>query len=215
MTLPRPVCLYEDHALLVLLKPAGLLCVPGRGPDKQDCLSARAQAHWPDALVVHRLDMATSGLVLLARNKTAQAQLSQAFAQRQVHKRYSAIAAGALHTKGWQQIDAPLRCDWEQRPRQMVDPLAGKPSTTRYCVAPDQTGVPGACTRLWLEPITGRSHQLRVHLAHLGHPLVGDALYAPPRVQTLAPRLLLHAQSLGFAHPEHGKPLFFHSTADF
>ena len=97
----------------------------------------------------------------------------------------------------------------------MVDPLVGKPSTTRYCVAPDQTGVPGACTRLWLEPITGRSHQLRVHLAHLGHPLVGDALYAPPRVQTLAPRLLLHAQSLGFAHPEHGKPLFFHSTADF
>lgn len=215
MTPPRPVCLYEDRTLLVLLKPAGLLSVPGRGEDKQDCLSARAQAHWPDALVVHRLDMATSGLVVMARNKAAQAQLSQAFAQRQVYKRYTAIVAGSVPTQGWQQVDAPLRCDWERRPRQMVDPLAGKPSMTRYCVAPDQRGVPTAYTRLWLEPITGRSHQLRVHMAHLGHPLAGDALYAPPTAQSAAARLLLHAQTLGFAHPQHGEPLFFHAAADF
>ena len=210
MTLPRPVCLYEDHALLVLLKPAGLLCVPGRGPDKQDCLSARAQAHWPDALVVHRLDMATSGLVLLARNKTAQAQLSQAFAQRQVHKRYSAIAAGALHTKGWQQVDAPLRCDWEQRPRQMVDPLAGKPSTTRWQVLDT---LPDA-TRVALEPITGRSHQLRVHLLALGHPILGDTLYQGDAAATFH-RLMLHACHLALPHPVHGGLVEFHSPTPF
>lgn len=212
---PRPLCLYEDADLLVLVKPAGLLSVPGRGEDKQDCLSARAQAFWPDALVVHRLDMATSGLIVLARHKTAQAQLSQAFAERRVHKRYVAMAAGPALPAGWQQVDAPLRCDWERRPRQMVDAVAGKPSSTRYCAAPGQDGVPPGCTRLWLEPITGRSHQLRVHMAHLGRPLAGDGLYAPLAVQALAPRLLLHAQSLGFTHPVQGQALFFHCPADF
>jgi len=212
---PRPLCLYEDADLLVLVKPAGLLSVPGRGEDKQDCLSTRAQVFWPDALIVHRLDMATSGLIVLARNKTAQAQLSQAFAERRVHKRYVAIAAGQALPPGWQQVDAPLRCDWERRPLQMVDAIAGKPSSTRYCRSPGQDGLPPGCTRLWLEPITGRSHQLRVHMAHLGSPLLGDGLYAPRAVQRLAPRLLLHAQSLGFTHPANGQRLFFHSPADF
>ncbi len=210
-----PLCLYADADLLVLLKPAGLLSVPGRGSDKQDCLSSRAQAHWPDALVVHRLDIATSGLIVMARHKTAQALLSNAFAQREVYKRYEALAWGQVDSTAWQAIEAPMRCDWERRPRQMIDWQAGKPSTTRYRPTPSQNAVPAGCTRLWLEPITGRSHQLRVHLAHLGHPLLGDALYAPEAAQQLAPRLQLHAQALGFTHPRTGKPLFFYAPADF
>lgn len=212
---PGVHCLYQDDALLVLLKPAGLLSVPGRGPDKQDCLSTRAQALWPDALVVHRLDMATSGLILMARDKATQAALGEAFAQRHIHKRYSAVAWGHLHSEGWHEIDAPLRCDWERRPLQIVDPIQGKPSLTRYCRAPSQSNVPAGCTRLLLEPITGRSHQLRVHMAHLGLPLVGDALYAPAAAQALAPRLLLHAHCLGLTHPHTGQALFFEHPADF
>lgn len=210
-----PLCLYQDPHVLVLHKPAGLLSVPGRGPDKQDCLIQRALQHWPDALVVHRLDMATSGLLLLARDKPTQAALSRAFAERQVHKRYVAVAWGQLHATDWQQIEAPLRCDWERRPLQIVDPVQGKPSLTRYCRAPQQTGTPPGCTRLLLEPITGRSHQLRVHMAHLGLPLLGDALYAPEAAQTLAPRLLLHAQSLAFTHPHTGQALAFEHAAEF
>lgn len=214
-TPPDVQCLYQDDALLVLLKPAGLLSVPGRGPDKQDCLSARAQALWPDALVVHRLDMATSGLILMARDKPTQAALGAAFAQRQVHKRYSAVAWGSLLSNGWHEINAPLRCDWERRPLQIVDPVQGKPSLTRYCRAPAQGHVPAGCTRLLLEPVSGRSHQLRVHMAHLGLPLLGDALYAPPGAQALAPRLLLHAHHLGFTHPHTGQTLLFEHPADF
>ena len=211
--------LYADDDVLVLDKPPGLLCVPGRGPDKQDCLSSRAQARWPDALVVHRLDMATSGLVVMARSKAVQAQLSQAFALRQVHKRYIAVAYGqpsalqALPMGQWQEVSAPLRCDWERRPLQIVDPIAGKPSLTRYCRAPEPPHPPAGCTRLLLEPVTGRSHQLRVHLAHVGLPLLGDALYAPPAAQ--AQRLFLHACALGFDHPRHQHPVFFESPANF
>jgi tRNA pseudouridine32 synthase/23S rRNA pseudouridine746 synthase len=216
MSTDGPLCLYQDEHLLVLHKPAGLLSVPGRGPDKQDCLIHRAQQHWPDALVVHRLDMATSGLVLLARNKATQAALSQAFAERQVHKRYVAVAWGELHdADDWQCINAPLRCDWERRPLQIVDPIQGKPSLTRYRRAPAQHGTPPGCTRLLLEPVTGRSHQLRVHMAHLNLPLVGDALYAPQPVQALAPRLLLHAQTLGFTHPHSRQAMFFEHPPDF
>ncbi len=212
-------CLHADEHLLVLNKPSGLLSVPGRGPDKQDCLSHRAQAHWPDALIVHRLDMATSGLMLMARSKAVQAQLSQAFAQRQVHKRYTALAYGAwphaMHDETWHNIHAPLRCDWERRPLQMVDPIQGKPSHTRYRLAPEQGPVPVHSLRLWLEPITGRSHQLRLHLAHIGLPLLGDALYAPPPVQALAPRLCLHACALGLVHPVTQQNLHFENPAPF
>lgn len=210
-------CIAADDALLVLDKPSGLLCVPGRGEDKQDCLSARAQAQWPQALVVHRLDMATSGLVLMALSPLVQRQLSLAFEQRAVHKRYVAIVHGIL-TEGddgeWQTIDAPIAADWPRRPLRIID-AAGKPSQTRWRVlAHDPPGWPG-CTRVELEPITGRTHQLRVHLAHVGHPILGDALYASPALAAAAPRLLLHAQQLGLTHPQAGDWRAFELPAPF
>ena len=208
------VCVHADSALLVLAKPAGLLCVPGRGPDKQDCLSARAQQQWPDALVVHRLDMATSGLVLMARSAAVQRTLSQAFAEREIEKRYQAIVQGCMAlpaptpdagspTDGWGDIELPISADWERRPLRVVDVQHGKPSHTRWRVL--RTDAAAQTTRVELAPVTGRTHQLRVHLAAVGHAILGDALYADAAVQARAPRLLLHATRLAFAHPLSGK----------
>ena len=207
--------LYADDTLLVLDKPSGLLAVPGRGPDKQDCLSARVQARYPDALIVHRLDMATSGLMVMARGSTAQRALSRAFAAREVSKRYVAIVAGRLDAApgGWGTIDLPIIVDWPNRPMRIVDHLLGKPSLTRWRVL--GYDVTGSNTRVELEPVTGRSHQLRVHLRELGHPILGDTLYAPPAVQIQAGRLLLHACVLHFAHPLTGEALSFESPAPF
>jgi tRNA pseudouridine32 synthase/23S rRNA pseudouridine746 synthase len=215
------VCIHADADLLVLDKPSGLLCVPGRGPDKQDCLSARALRHWPDALVVHRLDQATSGLVVMARHLAAQRLLSQAFAERQVHKRYAAIVAGrpaedpgqAL-ADGWQTIDLPIAADWERRPLRIVDAAAGKPSRTLWR-AQAGNGTGAERTRVELQPVTGRTHQLRVHMAALGHPILGDTLYADPAAQVMAPRLLLHAHALELAHPVTGQWLAFDSNVPF
>jgi tRNA pseudouridine32 synthase/23S rRNA pseudouridine746 synthase len=213
--------IYADDTLIVLDKPAGLLAVPGRGPDKQDCLSSRAQACWPDALVVHRLDMSTSGLVVMARGTTAQRALSQAFAERQVHKRYTAVVAGVLHntepSNGWNSIDLPLTVDWPNRPRSIVNAELGKPSLTRWRLSPSQNLAPhGAMgTRLELEPVTGRTHQLRVHLQAIGHPILGDALYASAEQQALAPRLLLHANTLALTHPITRERVHWHSPAHF
>lgn len=307
---PPPHCHYADEHLLVLEKPAGLLCVPGRGPDRQDCLSARAQAHWRDALVVHRLDMATSGLLLMARSPAVQAALGNAFASRAVRKHYIAVvhgqldgpdaaegeqgeqgepggllppapvvcvqalpaspcdgpldflpdapvafpgglslllspggpagraphaapgavrllAASAQRLRGWRSVTAALRADWARRPLQMVDAAGGKPSLTWYrplrqtlrrsAHAPGAGAapVPPGCTPVWLVPVTGRSHQLRVHMAHIGHPMVGDALYAPEPVRALAPRLLLHACALEFVHPMTGAVVRVYSPPPF
>jgi len=213
--------LHQDDAIIVLDKPAGMLAVPGRGPDKQDCLSRRAQARWPDALVVHRLDMSTSGLVVMARGPAAQRALSQAFAERQVHKRYTAVVAGQLLNptpdNGWNLIDLPLTVDWPNRPRSIVSAALGKPSQTRWRLASTQNPGPhtGIGTRLELEPVTGRTHQLRVHLQAIGHPILGDALYATEPQQALASRLLLHAHRLAFRHPVNGQALVWHSPAPF
>jgi len=207
---------HEDEAFVVLDKPAGLLAVPGRGPDKQDCLSARAQARWPDALIVHRLDMATSGLVIMARGLAMQRVLSMHFEKRRVHKRYTAVVAGDLAPpdpgQAWQTIDLPLMIDWLNRPRSVVSAEHGKPSLTRWRRADTQRG-PG--TRLELEPVTGRTHQLRVHLQAIGHPIVGDPLYASAAQRALADRLLLHAGWLALPHPSSGEPLEFHSPCPF
>lgn len=206
--------LYADESLLVLVKPAGLLSVPGRGEDKQDCLSARAQRQCPDARVVHRLDMATSGLMVMARSAPAQRCLNDAFASREIAKRYVAVVDGHLPapTEPWGVIDLPIMVDWPNRPRRVIDHVMGKPSVTRWRVL---TPGEGGTTRVELEPVTGRSHQLRVHLRAIGHAIAGDQLYGSPRVQAMAERLLLHACSLEFEHPTTGQVLQFVSPAPF
>lgn len=217
---------HADDALLVLNKPAGLLSVPGRGPENADCLSARVQAQYPDALIVHRLDMGTSGLLAMARGIEAQRTLSRHFAERRVHKRYIAVVAGhpaadGLPDDAWRSIEEPLIVDWPNRPRSKIDPVLGKPSHTRWRLAPwpapasDKPPWPMETTRLELEPVTGRSHQLRVHLQALGHPILGDELYAPAVVVAASPRLLLHAATLTLPHPVQGAELTFHRPPAF
>ncbi len=204
----EPIFLHVDDALIIAEKPAGLLAVPGRGPDKQDCLSARVQACYPDALIVHRLDMATSGLICFARTAETQRRLNRSFEERMVGKRYCARVIGLLEGAG--EIDLPLIVDWENRPKSKVDPVHGKPSRTRWRAS----GYDAASdtTRVELAPVTGRSHQLRVHLAALGFPILGDPLYAPP---LLAPRMCLHAMALSLFHPADGRPVEFFSPPPF
>lgn len=165
--------------------------------------------------------MATSGLWLMARSPEMQRRLGRAFEQREVAKRYVAVVAGVLECPApgaWDLIDLPIAADWERRPLRIIDLERGKPSQTRWrCIpapARDEPW-PGSCTRVELEPLTGRSHQLRLHLQALGHPILGDTLYAPPEVQARAPRLLLHASELGFEHPASGQPLDFSCPASF
>ena len=205
--------LYQDDTLLVLNKPSGLLSVPGRGADKQDCLSARVQAQFADALVVHRLDMATSGLLMMGRGADAQRAINQAFSQGLVEKRYVAMVAGLLEADGvWRTIDLPIAVDWPRRPLRIIQ-VDGKASQTRWrCIAHD---LQRQSSRVELEPLTGRSHQLRLHMQAIGHPILGDALYAPVHIQTMAPRLLLHACALSLVHPHTGTPMRWECSADF
>ncbi|APW43796.1 RluA family pseudouridine synthase [Rhodoferax saidenbachensis] len=221
MTPPEPLApvpglqiVYLDDAVIVLDKPSGLLSVPGRGADKQDCLSARVQAVYPDALVVHRLDMATSGLIVMARGPAAQRSLNRAFAEREVHKRYEAVVHAQLTTPldTWQVIDLPIRVDWPNRPLRIIDAL-GQASVTRLRTLSVDTH--NNTSRVELEPVTGRSHQLRVHLQAISHPILGDALYAPAEVVAKAPRLLLHACTLALTHPESGQWMEWTSAAGF
>jgi tRNA pseudouridine32 synthase/23S rRNA pseudouridine746 synthase len=207
--------IHEDEHLLVLDKPSGLLSVPGRGPDKQDCLSARVQAIYPEALVVHRLDQDTSGLLIMARGIEAQRRLSKLFETRQVKKRYLAVVAGQpLQTQahaeadeaGWRTIDGPILLDWERRPLHIIHP-DGKASRSRWRALQSSE----TATLVELEPVTGRTHQLRVHLQSVGHPMLGDSLYAPPDIKALSPRLLLHAQALEFPHPFTGDWMVFNA----
>ena len=203
---------YVDDAIIVVVKPAGLLSVPGRGPDKQDCVIHRVQQDFPQAQIAHRLDMSTSGLLVVARDAAMQQVMYRLFRERAVEKRYIALVAGVVKPECGA-IDLPLICDWPNRPRQKVDPLTGRASLTRWQVlGRDATA---GTARLALEPVTGRSHQLRVHLLSIGHPIVGDELYAPTPWREAAPRLLLHACRLAFAHPADGTPQVFEDTAPF
>ena len=205
---------YVDDQIIVLNKASGLLSVPGRGEDKQDCLITRAQQEWPDALTVHRLDMATSGLVVMARGPDIQRRLSQAFALREVHKTYEAIVAGLPHiSETWHDIQLPLIIDWPNRPRSKVDWEQGKPSHTQWRV---KQALPlDNATRVELKPITGRTHQLRLHMMAIGHAILGDALYASPEELAKAPRLLLHARELQLKHPVTAKWMVFESSVPF
>lgn len=195
---------------MVVDKPTLLLAVPGRGPDKQDCVVARLAQSYPGIREVHRLDWETSGLMLLARHKEAHRALSRQFQEREVHKRYTALVYSRLSTASGS-IELPLCCDWPNRPRQMVDHERGKPSQTlwRRLACDEQS------SRVELTPVTGRSHQLRVHLQAIGHPILGDPLYAHASALGMAPRLMLHACELGFQHPSSGEAMHFSSPPPF
>ena len=218
---PHPVIapgfrsLFEDAHFLVLEKPSGLLSVPGRGPDKQDCLSKRVQAVYPEALIVHRIDQDTSGLLLMARGIEAQRRMQRLFENRQVDKRYVAIVSGqptqnTPDEEGWQRIEGPILLDWERRPIHIIHP-DGKPSQSRWRLLQAATDR----SLLELEPITGRTHQLRVHMQSIGHPILGDSLYAPPELRAMSPRLMLHARDLAFTHPFTGEAMAFSLPVDW
>ena len=223
-----PLIVFENRDLVVIDKPSGLLSVPGRGEDKQDCALTRIQTIVPSALVVHRLDMATSGLLLFAKGARMQRALSQAFQNRETTKYYRAAVIGqpTFASNDWQTIEAPLIVDWPNRPKSKVCFDTGKASTTHWCVsatalAPQgsladwRPGTESPMTAVDLHPITGRSHQLRVHLASVGFPIAGDALYGPTDNATRAPRLLLHATQLALTCPRTGERLEWDCPAPF
>lgn len=204
--------LYSDSDIIVACKPAGLLSQPGRGPDKTDSLISRLQKRFSDAMIVHRLDQPTSGVMLLARGSEMNRSLSKLFRDRLVDKRYEAIVDGYMGSDNGS-IDFPLNADWPNRPRQRVDLEFGKPSLTRYRVL--ERNERDNWTRINLEPLTGRTHQLRVHMQALGHPILGDQLYGDTGRETKTPRLLLHACYLSFTHPLTQAPMIFESKAPF
>lgn len=200
---------YRDEHVIVLNKPAGLLTVPGKAPEHKDSLEKRVQAVLPTALIVHRLDMATSGLIIMALDKLSQGQLGRQFQERQVQKRYRARLHGVLASASGT-VELPLRCDWPNRPKQMVCYEHGKAALTKFeCVAVQETS-----TEVLLYPVTGRSHQLRVHMQQLGHAIIGDRLYGCDDCKQ-QPRLLLHAEWIAFRHPRTGAALEFELPAEF
>ncbi|WP_430283495.1 bifunctional tRNA pseudouridine(32) synthase/23S rRNA pseudouridine(746) synthase RluA [Pseudoalteromonas sp.] len=201
---------YQDDDLLIVNKPSGLLTVPGKDPKHADCLISRVNRVFPTAKIVHRLDMATSGIICLAMHKEAHRNLSIQFQDRKTAKRYIARVFGKLEQQTGS-VDLPLICDWPNRPKQMVDHDNGKPSLTHFKVIEREQ----SSTRVELTPITGRSHQLRVHMLSLGHPILGDKLYAHPEAFAMAPRLQLHAEMLTLAHPVSGETLIFEAAPEF
>lgn len=205
-----PQVLYTDPSMVLIEKPSLLLSVPGRGEAKRDSVVSRLNENYPGIREVHRLDWETSGLMLLARSKEAHRELSRQFREREVTKHYTAVIFG-VPAQAQGEVDLPLRCDWPNRPRQIVDPLQGKLSQTRWRLLQED----GDSSRVELTPITGRTHQLRVHMQSLGHPILGDGLYAHVAARDMAPRLMLHASSLAFCHPLSGVRLSFSSPAPF
>ena len=202
--------LFIDEFLIVINKPSGLLSVPGRGDDKQDCLISRVQAEYPDAKVVHRLDMSTSGIMVVARGKEVESLLSILFQKRQVNKKYIAVVDGTV-SPSTGVIDLPLITDWPNRPKQKIDFESGKSSKTEYRVLSNDNDT----TRIELTPLTGRTHQLRVHMQSLDHAILGDELYAKIETIKKSERLLLHACYLAFKHPVSDEFLEFKSDAEF
>ena len=201
--------LYDDHALLAVNKPAGLLSVPGRGAHLADCLITRIQATFPTALLVHRLDRDTSGVMVFALTPHAQRALGQQFEKRQTRKTYVARVWGQVTEKAGT-VDLPLIVDWPNRPLQKVCHDTGKPAVTDWRLLRSTATE----SRLRLMPRTGRSHQLRVHMQALGHPILGDPFYAQGPALAF-PRLMLHSEELRLNHPESGKGLSFRAPADF
>lgn len=203
--------IYEDEDLVVINKPAGLLSVMGRLPEHQDSAYLRVLAQYPSAKVTHRLDMATSGLLMFAKHRDAEVAISKMFQARTVKKYYVALVQGQIQQDG--SVEVPLITDWENRPRQMVHFELGKPAKTlfqsiEYDVTTDQS-------RVRLEPVTGRSHQLRVHMMHIGHPIMGDKLYHPEPAKFHFKRMALHATYLAFQHPLKQSAIELESVVPF
>lgn len=200
----------QDDDILVLNKPSGLLSVPGKAKEHADCLQNRVQRVFPTATVVHRLDMATSGLMVMALNKPAHRHISKQFELRETAKTYQAIVFGSVQPDSGE-INLPLICDWPNRPKQMIDHKNGKKALTRWRVLERNANT----TRVELRPVTGRSHQLRVHMLSMQHPIIGDRLYAHDKALAMASRLNLHGMFLGFRHPVTEQTLCFESQVPF
>ena len=208
-TEPWLTVLHADEDIVVLDKPSGLLTVPGKDPQLADSLEARVREKWPTATVVHRLDKDTSGILLMALHKKALGFLGSQFEHRKTTKSYVARVWGVMERDSGL-VDLPLATDWENKPRQRVDHERGRASKTEWQVIEREANA----TRLRLNPLTGRTHQLRVHMMSLGHPILGDEFYATGEALAAADRLQLHAEELGFTHPD-GTPMKFTSPAPF
>ena len=205
------VIVYEDDDLVVIEKPAGLLSVPGRLPEHQDSAYLRVLAQFPQAKITHRLDMATSGILMFAKHRDAEVAVSKMFQARTVEKHYIALVQGQLDAEGC--VEVPLITDWENRPRQIVHFELGKPAKTLYQALSYDTETD--ITRVLLTPITGRSHQLRVHMQYIGHPITGDKLYHPEPTRSPLKRMALHASFLAFQQPLSGQSVAIHGRVPF
>jgi len=202
--------LYKDADLLLVRKPDLLLSIPGRHPLNKDCLITRLQQDYPTASIVHRLDLDTSGIMIIPLNKPTHAHISRQFQERRVEKSYHAVVFGVVD-QDTGEIELPIRCDWENRPLQMIDHEQGKHALTRYEVLKRMKDR----TRMLLKPVTGRSHQLRIHMRELGHPILGCDMYAHEEALKMADRMLLHASFIGFEHPTTGEWLTGECAPDF
>ena len=204
--------LWQDEHLLLINKPSGLLSVPGKHEANKDCVISRVQQDFPEARIVHRLDMDTSGIMVLALTADCHRALNRLFAERHVSKHYEAVVFGQCEqTAGT--VELPLICDWPNRPKQKVDHEHGKAATTNYEVL--STDSTAHSSRVLLKPVTGRSHQLRVHMAAIGHPVLGCNFYAHEQAKAMAPRLLLHAKTLRFSHPITAEAIKGYSPCPF
>jgi len=205
--------IYQDEYLIALNKPHGLLSVPGKGADKQDCLATRVQNEISEAKVVHRLDCHTSGVMIMGLGKEAQRSLSKLFHDRRVRKQYIAVVSGRINEPEGE-IDVPMRGDPEQRPTQVIDYEMGKQAITKWRML----NIEEENTRLMLFPVTGRTHQLRVHCKYMGHPIVGDKLYGElqkNRQSINSSRMLLHAALIELTHPQSGELIKLESPCEF
>lgn len=202
--------LHMDHMMLAVNKPAGLLSVPGKGDHLADCLEARIKAAFPDALLIHRLDRDTSGVMVFALTPHAQRHINLQFEKRQTKKTYVARVAGRVAEPSGT-VNLPLIVDWPNRPLQMVCHERGKEAITEW----KRLKASDAESRMRLFPKTGRSHQLRVHMLSLGHPILGDPFYATGPTLTDHPRMMLHAEELRLRHPDGGQGISFRAKAPF
>lgn len=204
--------LYQDEHLLLVNKPELLLSVPGKLPQNKDCVITRLQQNFPTATVVHRLDLDTSGIMAFPLSKAVHAHISRQFQERKVYKIYTAVVFGVVEDDSGK-IELPIACDWQNRPKQKICYEKGRQALTNYEVLerfPEKN-----CTRIILKPVTGRSHQLRIHLSEIGHPILGCDLYAHEEAFYMAERLMLHATELSFEHPVTGEPISGQCAPEF